>query len=421
MVSVRVLALGLGVLGVAGVVGCSIKESTGECESGGSGGAGSAQGGAASGGKAQTGGSAGTSGANGAPQGGIDGEGGQSGSGSDIPFVPSNVPVPHAAGLGDVTLTGVDCVIDTDDGSISCLDDDAPFHYQTVEQAEGGRLGVFSAASFKIEQSAQVRVKGSLPLVLVALNQIDILGGLDASGSNREAHGGGFTQTAAGKGGGPGGGSVQLSYDAAGGGAFCGKGGDGGIAVAADPVSRGGSPFGSPELSPLFGGASGGGASGDTIGGAGGGAIELVAGKSIRVGAAGVVNVGGGGGRANGGAGGSGGAILIEAPDVTVNGSLSANGGGGAVYNGGSPGQNGQPGKTAALGSSSTAGIGSADAVIDGGNGQNSGIANSSGGGGGGAGRIRINTATGAATFGTSAVVSPNLTTACATQGRLGA
>ena len=41
------------------------------------------------------------------------------------------------------------------------------------------------------------------------------------------------------------------------------------------------------------------------------------------------------------------------------------------------------------------------------------------GSGGGGAGRIRINTTSGAATIGTSAIVTPALTTACASQGVL--
>ncbi|MGC4091254.1 MAG: hypothetical protein QM756_25930 [Polyangiaceae bacterium] len=413
-------------------VACSAKDSTSECANGGASGATATEGGAGSGGKAQTGGATatGTSGgsdstSNGGASGasGETGAGGDGGGGStDIAFVPSNVPVPQAAGLGDVTLTGADCVIDTDDGTIDCLrTSPSPFVYQAVEQDEGGRLGVFAARSFNIEQSAQVRVMGSLPLVLVALTQIDVLGGLDATAKNTMANGGGFTQTASGKGGGPGGGTLLLNYDAAGGGAFCGKGGDGGVAAVTDPASRGGTPFGTPELVPLFGGASGGGGVNEVIGGAGGGAIELVAGTSIRVGITGVINVGGGGGRANGGAAGSGGAILLEAPQVTVNGTLSANGGGGAIYNGGNPGQSGQPGITAALGSTATAGIGSADATIAGGNGTNTGIPNSSGGGGGGAGRIRINTSTGAATLGANAVVSPSLTTACATQGVLGA
>jgi hypothetical protein len=316
-------------------------------------------------------------------------------------------------------LSEQNCVIDTDAGTISCVDDPALYRFSKVQQADGPDLAVFAARSILIEQSAQVSVKGSRPLVLLAYDTIDIRGGLDASGFGSEAHGGGFAQTPTGKGGGAGGGGAIRNYAAGGGGAYCGKGGKGGFEATDLPGSAGGQPFGSEKLVPLFGGASGGGEQGDTQGGAGGGAIELVAAASVTVGSNGYVNVGGGGGEANGGGAGSGGSILIEAPAVTIKGTLSANGGGGALFNGGSAGQAGQPGETAALGSAATAGIGSAAKVIDGGNGTNTGIANSSGGGGGGAGRIRINTASGEATLASSAVLSPSAATECVTQGTL--
>jgi hypothetical protein len=336
-----------------------------------------------------------------------------------LPFTPSNIPTGSAAGVGDLVLSEQNCVIDTDEGTISCIDDATLFHFYEVEQTDGPNLGVFAASSILIEQSAQVSVKGSRPLVLLAFDKIDIRGGLDASGFGGDANGGGFAQTPTGKGGGAGGGGAIRNYAAGGGGAYCGKGGKGGFEADDLPGSVGGKPFGAPELVPLFGGASGGGLQNGDEGGAGGGAIQLVAAVSVTVGTNGYVSVGGGGGEANGGGAGSGGAILIEAPAVTINGTLAANGGGGAIFNGGTAGQAGQPGDTAALGSVDTAGIGSAADVIDGGDGTNTGIANSSGGGGGGVGRIRINTTSGEATLGSSSVLSPSATTACVTQGTL--
>lgn len=376
---------------------------------------------AANGGNMAKGGSSGSSGEGGdaGAGSGSGGAGGGAGSSGPLPFAPSNISVGDGEGLGDLVLSEQDCIIDTDAGTISCSADDTLFQFSELEQSDGPTLAVFAARSLLIEQSAQVSVHGSRPLVLLAYQEIEIRGGLDATAAQSTVHGGGFAQTPSGKGGGPGGGAAVRNYAAGGGGAYCGKGGLGGFEAEDPPASAGGLPFGSSELVPLFGGASGGGKQGGNEGGAGGGAIQLVAAKSITVGTAGYVSVGGGGGGANGGGAGSGGAILIEAPEVTINGVLAANGGGGAIFNGGSPGQAGQPGAAAALGSAATAGTGSAGDTIDGGDGSNTGNANASGGGGGGAGRIRINTETGEASVGSSATLSPSASTECVTQGTL--
>jgi hypothetical protein len=340
-----------------------------------------------------------------------------------LPFTPANIPSPDFTGTGNLDISGP-CTIDTDQGTISCVQaSPPPFRFAKTAQLGGAgasAVGLFVASSIRVEPSAQVSVTGSQPLVMVASTTLDVLGGLDASAQLDAANAGGYAQTASGVGGGPGGGdATQANYDAAGGGGYCGAGGAGGVAV--PPGSMGGKPYGTPQLVPLVGGSAGGGGMPAGIGnsgGAGGGAVQLVAGTEITIAAGGFVNAGGGGGRANGGAGGSGGAILIEAPTVTVAGTLAANGGGGAVFNGGAPGQNGQPRAMPANGSAPTAGSGSAGATINGGNGAiTSGDNNSSGGGGGGAGRIRIDTTTGAASI--TGTLSPDASTACVSQGKL--
>jgi hypothetical protein len=86
------------------------------------------------------------------------------------------------------------------------------------------------------------------------------------------------------------------------------------------------------DLIPLRGGQSGSFGNGNAAGGGGGGAIQITAGTVINLDPTGIIQAGGGGGEANafsGGAGGAGGAILIEAPRVRIEGMLLANGGGG--------------------------------------------------------------------------------------------
>jgi hypothetical protein len=154
-------------------------------------------------------------------------------------------------------------------------------------------------------------------------------------------------------------------------------------------------------------------------GGKGGGAIEIVSSVSITVGPVGVVQAGGGGaGPGFAGGGGAGGAILLEAPRVTVQGTLAANGGGGGGD--GDPAEDGRPNATAASGglngTTVVGGSGSAGATIAGGNGLAT-PTNGLSGGGGGAGRIRINTQSGSATI--TGTLSPVQSTTCFSQGTL--
>jgi hypothetical protein len=215
---------------------------------------------------------------------------------------------------------------------------------------------------------------------------------------------------------GPGGGQVISNTSLLGGGGagYCGAGGQGAVTPQSySPAASGGKPYGDTTLVPLLGGSAGG------CGGPGGGAVEIVAGQSITIEANGAINAGGGGG----GGGGSGGAILLASPTITIRGTLAANGGAGG---GGSSGQSAtasaQPASGGTLWGLQAGGNGSAGTVINGADGvfvMSDGSASGGGGGGGGAGRIRINTANGMANIASGAVISPDLSTSCATQGTL--
>jgi hypothetical protein len=138
-----------------------------------------------------------------------------------------------------------------------------------------------------------------------------------------------------------------------------------------------------------------------------------------------IINMGGGGllGNSFGVGGGSGGAILLEAPTVTVRGVLAANGAGGSGFYGDQ--QDGLPSDQPAVGARQDtlgrrAGQGAAGAIAQGGNAQLPTNSLSAGGGGGGAGRIRINTGCGGTlTVSASSVVSPAESTGCFTKGGL--
>jgi hypothetical protein len=124
-----------------------------------------------------------------------------------------------------------------------------------------------------------------------------------------------------------------------------GGGGGHGLAGAAGgtnslPAGAGGATYGGMgPTAPLVGGSRGGdggfSTGGPGAGGGGGGALQISSAISIHVTSTGEIKAAGGGGRGGGGGnwggggGGSGGQILLEAPQITVNGKLTANGGGG--------------------------------------------------------------------------------------------
>ena len=206
----------------------------------------------------------------------------------------------------------------------------------------------------------------------------------------------------------------------AGGGGFATAGGKGGNHGASDGATGRGAS-GEATLVPLRGGCSGGSMGGGTfaLGGLGGGAIQLVSRTRIEIGpsngAASSIQAPGMQGAAAGVGGGSGGAILLEAPVVSVS------AGAGMQANGAGGGCNGQAGAPGSLTTSAAQGGQCADA--NGGNGGSadslpgdggnvSGVGDLHGGGGGGAaGRIRINTADGQVHVEDGAILSPRPST----------
>jgi hypothetical protein len=343
-------------------------------------------------------------------------------------FVPSNVPLttfPTTA--GDVTIATSSCTADTDNFTVDCVspgpDGGLPFVFVKAMQSDGSEVSVLAVNSLYVATAGSLSLKGSRPLIVWARTTVSIHGSFTADPTFHPTNGGGAVATPSGPGGGPGGGAAGLSNPqvGGGGGSYCGVGGSGAnsssVTSDAGSPAAGGRTYGNAPIVPLVGGSAGGAPMTVGGGGEGGGAIEITAGTSIDVGSGGMISVPGYGGSGNGGAGGSGGALLLEAPNVSIEGVLAANGGGGAVFSGGGNAQDGQPSATPAMGQDAHSAVGSAGTQINGADGTTTPMWTSSGGGG--AGRIRINTRTGAATFGGNAVVSPSLSTACATQGTL--
>ncbi len=341
-----------------------------------------------------------------------------------IPFKPSNIDLAGVKleGLGDLDVHGADCVILTDVklGSEQC-GSIAGVAFSLVDQPDGSRIAVYFARHVRVARNAKIRFIGTNAGALVAVDTMEIFGTLEALPSSlfSEFSPGGYSSDDYAKAdrGGPGRGRAADDGHAGGGGSFCGFGGKGAATSGETPLGPG-RKYGSSRVVPLLGGSAG----GEAGAGSGGGAVQLVAGKSIRIAADGKVDTLGAMGitkrsteetSLHGYGGGSGGAILLEAPIVIVEGSLTANGGRGSVLREASKSAaDEQPVAQAAHG-----GAGSADAVLDGKDGTLQPDGQGGGGGGGGAGRIRINTWDGKATI--TGKVSPALTTDCATLGML--
>lgn len=342
-----------------------------------------------------------------------------------VSFAPSNVPDDEPlTATSDWVFNTANCrsptvELDTVTGGDSCGGKaDGSYVFKTITRTDPvyGELtmGLFVTKNLRIEPNMTVKVVGNRPLVIAALESVTLEGNLEAtvdSISMRKANGGGYDGAGNfSRGGGPGGGQAMNSTSRAGGGGYCGVGGS-------NDGNAGGEAYGDATLVPLLGGSAGGSAEYGK-GGGGGGAIQIVAGTSIQINGNGVIHVGGGGGD-NGGGGGSGGSILLEAPAVSVFGTLAANGGGGGIENDLIKGSNASPDNVPAKGgvwNDRQGGQGGANTVIDGQPGQGPGRFAS---GGGAVGRIRINTDSGEATLGARARISPALSTPCATQGTL--
>ncbi|MEZ4450444.1 MAG: caspase family protein [Nannocystaceae bacterium] len=347
-----------------------------------------------------------------------------------FPFIPSNLDFEgiDLEKVGDLDISEPVVEMSTRGKSIATVFRDTAF--KLVDQADGSRIGVYFARSVRIAPNARLRVDGTNPGALVALTEMRIYGKIDATPAGNRTAPGGYKNdgTSDPQAGGPGGGDSNSDTRGGGGGSYGGIGGQGAIAPGGEPAAAG-DPYGSLELVPLVGGSAGGGYAGGT----GGGALQLVAGSVLAIGPNASINCGGGAGQCGGAAGnqhgyggGSGGALLLEAPTITIDGTIAANGGsGGAGSMGGiwgnMFGDSGLASDRPAVGSNPGGGRpsgarGSAGPQLDGEDAVS--LDNSkAGGGGGGAGRIRINTAAGAAKI--TGTVSPSLGTPCASQGRI--
>ncbi|MBN1774195.1 MAG: hypothetical protein JXB32_23250 [Deltaproteobacteria bacterium] len=334
---------------------------------------------------------------------------------------------------GEISAGWMDGVRDAGDG----LDEDTGIYFEVVPQGEGlPDLGVFAMESAVIPDDTTITVTGGNAFVLVVDGELRVGGRFDCGARtsgwyDTPVAGPGAYDGAAGPGVGADGieDTTDVMLDGGGGGgSFGGAGGAGGYGAIGGAA---GTAYGTPELVPLLGGSSGGdGADEPGEGGTGGGACAFLSRTAIVVEATGTLGAPGLGGRGadasgGGGGGGSGGGLLLEAPSVTVAGTLAVNGGGGGAgaesqYRDGDNGERGRFDTTAAAGGAGTGagcsgGEGSALAET-GGPSVCDGDDDDGGGGGGGGGRIRLN----ARTLDTSAgTFAPDLGTAACTTGGL--
>jgi hypothetical protein len=209
------------------------------------------------------------------------------------------------------------CVFNTDVLRFECKSHVYFYSATRVEQDGGPAVAVFTLGAFRIGAGVVVDAVGSRPLVIDARGPVSIAGELRASGAQTALDG---TPV-------PPSGSTGGSGVGTHGSAFCGGAPD-----------IGAKRYGSASMSPLFGG------SGKALA-YGGGAVQITSSAEIVVKPGGLIDVNGMGGVGLPGmdhgtdytGGGSGGAILLEAPSVTVAGALAANGGGWVGTGGTSP------------------------------------------------------------------------------------
>lgn len=339
-------------------------------------------------------------------------------------IVPLHVPPGgQAPGSGDLVVTAA---IDTGALTVDGAALPTGVTFDSWTQPGGVELAVLHVDSLTVPTGAEVRVTGSRALVVVAANDITIHGTL-LGGARRDVAGPGGAAPDLGDGRGSPGAHAGTYRDSGGSGAgFAADGGIGGAGgtTCPPPATTVGTGvlYGDPQLAILHAGSGGGTAFLASCGvrpaGAGGGAIQLT--SSTRVVINGGVDVGGGGGGGGrsltsgncnmgaGSGGGSGGSIVLQAPNVTVAGTLTANGGAGGSSAGdpngdnqvpvehGVDGQDGGRSDVAAMPGpdvgfwSSAGGAGGARNSPAGGGASNSDCDGNGGGGGGAVGRIVI-------------------------------
>lgn len=377
------------------------------------------------------------------------------GSGGEVhSFAPSNglAPALDQAVLENAITLPTGALVNTDTGAVtSALGTPIQVASVTVAQPGGPTLRALLARSWTIND---LRIRGTLPVAFVASEEIMIQGVMDAS-ANGDTIGPGalICDSASGGGGVPGGGFFERTppgssagypeflwiINGFGGGGFGTAGGAGGLTDLAFAGAAPGVENGNAKLVPLRGGCQGG---GGTVSasinpplhrGGGGGAIQFVSGRSIHLVSGGVVHVGGGGGMSGAlghvsdtdtspvwgpAGGGSGGGILLESLNVTIDdgAGLLATGGGGGGYGACIPEPDGvdatpnastPSGGACPVGTNPAAAGGAGATIGTGSVGGSTTAANqgSAGSGGGGLGRIRMNTVDGLYTVSVNALV----------------
>lgn len=167
-------------------------------------------------------------------------------------------------------------------------------------QMSGPMVCVIAAGSFTIDAAAKLRVVGPRPLAFFAINDITVLGTIDASSTRSGGPGGGANAgtglcSPAGSGS-----TATVTGGGASGGAGGARGGSGGRGGSVPGLVTPNGPNAGGVLTSLRGGCTGGkggtaaGAGGDA--GDGGGAVYLLALGTVRLGSTAVINVSGAGG-----------------------------------------------------------------------------------------------------------------------------
>jgi hypothetical protein len=217
--------------------------------------------------------------------------------------------------------------------SVSCSDSEnfCPLYAPvTIQQNDGTPASLYVLSGLTIGSSATLTLADPNPVIIAVLGPVNIYGAIEVAAGGTLGVAGGFSS---GVNLGPGGGGLgtgEYQFSGGGGASYCGIGGAG-LPSSGMYAAPGGAAYGTQTITPLLGGSAGGGEGGNFGGGGGGGAIQILSSTSITIGGTGLINAGGAGGvDGNQAGGGSGGAILLEAPTVTVAGTLAANGGGAA-------------------------------------------------------------------------------------------
>ncbi len=266
-------------------------------------------------------------------------------------LVPSNgITTTLLAGVTTDVVVGDDWHFHADTGEIfdgaNVLRIAGPGVIAGIRWIEIDGMGVFVARSWSVGVNDRWNGDGTNTIALYAATTITVVGRIDVGADNNSGGPGGSSATSSMSGSscrGRAGRFFAAGFgEGGGGGGGRGAGANGGDSNMGASAGLGGIACSErPLTTPLRGGVGGGhgGASFENYGGGGGGALALVAMESITI--SGHVGAPGEGGSAaapgvagagdGGGGGGGGGAVLVEAPLVTISGSLTANGGGGAA------------------------------------------------------------------------------------------